>query len=112
MGLWEAGGEVTRPCALNDAVESPEPLTSEASALLALSARAPKLELSTLDLCFLATLYLRGQASGELADQLVAGRMAERVVDHLEAVEIEEQQGDPPFRGAPEHRSLPERRRG
>jgi chromosome partition protein MukF len=38
--------------------------TPEAAALLALSARAPKLELSTLDLCFLATLYLRGQAAG------------------------------------------------
>ncbi len=32
--------------------------------MLALSARAPKLELSTLDLCFLATLYLRGQGAG------------------------------------------------
>jgi chromosome partition protein MukF len=35
--------------------------------LLALSSRAPKLELSTLDLCFLATLYLRGQSSGHAA---------------------------------------------
>lgn len=52
---------------MNDAAESSEPLTSEASALLALSARAPKLELTTLDLCFLATLYLRGQSSGEAA---------------------------------------------
>ncbi len=41
--------------------------SSEASALLALSSRAPKLELSTLDLCFLATLYLRGQSSGHSA---------------------------------------------
>jgi chromosome partition protein MukF len=49
---------------LNDDAKSPDPPTSEASALLALSSRAPKLELSTLDLCFLATLYLRGQSSG------------------------------------------------
>jgi chromosome partition protein MukF len=41
-----------------------ERTSTEASALLALSARGPKLELSTLDLCFLATLYLRGQSSG------------------------------------------------
>jgi len=41
--------------------------SGEASALLALSSRAPKLELSTLDLCFLATLYLRGQSSGHSA---------------------------------------------
>jgi chromosome partition protein MukF len=41
--------------------------SGEASALLALSSRAPKLELSTLDLCFLATLYLRGQSSGHAA---------------------------------------------
>ncbi len=41
--------------------------SGEASALLALSSRAPKLELSTLDLCFLATLYLRGQSSGQSA---------------------------------------------
>src|SRR6187549_1117020 len=34
---------------------------------MALSSRAPKLELSTLDLCFLATLYLRGQSSGHAA---------------------------------------------
>jgi chromosome partition protein MukF len=40
------------------------PASTEATALLALSARAPKLELSTLDLCFLATLYLRGQSAG------------------------------------------------
>jgi chromosome partition protein MukF len=39
--------------------------SSEATALLALSARAPKLELSTLDLCFLATLQLRAQAAGQ-----------------------------------------------
>jgi chromosome partition protein MukF len=43
---------------------SPNGASSEATALLALSARAPKLELSTLDLCFLATLYLRGQSEG------------------------------------------------
>jgi chromosome partition protein MukF len=52
---------------LNDAAKHPDPPTSEASALLALSSRAPKLELSTLDLCFLATLYLRGQSSGSAA---------------------------------------------
>lgn len=51
------------------ATSTPEPqpasgASNEASALLALSARAPKLELSTLDLCFLATLYLRGQSAG------------------------------------------------
>src|SRR6187549_3832232 len=34
---------------------------------MALSSRAPKLELSTLDLCFLATLYLRGQSAGHAA---------------------------------------------
>ena len=47
----------------------PKPVSpsGEASALLALSSRAPKLELSTLDLCFLATLYLRGQSSGHAA---------------------------------------------
>lgn len=51
----------------------PAPESSEAAALLALSSRAPKLELSTLDLCFLATLYLRGQSSGQASfseDQL------------------------------------------
>ncbi|HEY6079180.1 MAG TPA: condensin subunit MukF, partial [Polyangiaceae bacterium] len=37
----------------------------EARALLALSARAPKLELSTLDVCFLATLHLRAQSGGK-----------------------------------------------
>lgn len=42
---------------------TPEQPSREASALLSLSSRAPKLELSTLDLCFLATLYLRGQGS-------------------------------------------------
>jgi chromosome partition protein MukF len=52
---------------VNDALESPDLPTSEAAALLALAARAPKLELSTLDLCFLATLYLRGQSSGDAA---------------------------------------------
>lgn len=45
-------------------IPASDPTTSEASVLLALSARAPKLELSTLDLCFLATLYLRAQGSG------------------------------------------------
>ncbi|HYP87645.1 MAG TPA: condensin subunit MukF [Polyangiaceae bacterium] len=49
---------------MNDAAESPDLLSGEASALLALASRAPKLELSTLDLCFLATLYLRGQSAG------------------------------------------------
>jgi chromosome partition protein MukF len=44
---------------------SAAPASSEATALLALSSRAPKLELSTLDLCFLATLYLRGHSSGQ-----------------------------------------------
>lgn len=47
-----------------NAPPAPDHTSSEASALLALSARAPKLELSTLDLCFLATLYLRAQSSG------------------------------------------------
>jgi len=41
--------------------------STEATALLALASRAPKLELSTLDLCFLATLYLRAQSSGHAA---------------------------------------------
>jgi chromosome partition protein MukF len=41
--------------------------STEGAALLALSSRAPKLELSTLDLCFLATLYLRGQSAGHSA---------------------------------------------
>ncbi len=45
---------------------APSP-SGEAAALLALSSRAPKLELSTLDLCFLATLYLRGRSSGHAA---------------------------------------------
>ena len=51
---------------LEDAPPLASPST-EAAALLALSSRAPKLELSTLDLCFLATLYLRGQSSGHAA---------------------------------------------
>ena len=58
---------------MNDPAESPDLPSNEASLLLALSSRAPKLELSTLDLCFLATLYLRGQSSGQAAfseDQL------------------------------------------
>jgi chromosome partition protein MukF len=53
--------------------QAPNGASREATALLALSSRAPKLELSTLDLCFLATLYLRGQGSGHSAfseDQL------------------------------------------
>lgn len=41
--------------------------TREANALVSLAARAPKLELSTLDLCFLATLYLRAQSGGHAA---------------------------------------------
>ncbi len=41
--------------------------TREANALVSLAARAPKLELSTLDLCFLATLYLRSQSGGHAA---------------------------------------------
>lgn len=51
---------------MNDS-ESPDAPSREAAALLALSARAPRLELSTLDLCFLAALYLQGQSSGEAA---------------------------------------------
>jgi chromosome partition protein MukF len=53
--------------------QAPNGASREATALLALSSRAPKLELSTLDLCFLATLYLRGQGAGHSAfseDQL------------------------------------------
>ena len=34
------------------------------------------------------------QPLGRGEEQLVAGGVAERVVDHLEAVEVEEQQGD------------------
>ena len=34
------------------------------------------------------------QPLGDREDQLVAGRVAEAVVDHLEAVEVEEQHGD------------------
>jgi chromosome partition protein MukF len=52
---------------------APDRTSTEATALLALSARAPKLELSTLDLCFLATLFLRGQSAGHASfseDQL------------------------------------------
>jgi chromosome partition protein MukF len=45
---------------------------------LALSARAPKLELSTLDLCFLATLYLRGQSAGH------ASFSEEQLFEHFE----------------------------
>lgn len=41
--------------------------TTAAAALLSLSARAPKLELGTLDLCFLSALWLRGQSSGHAA---------------------------------------------
>ena len=66
--MWIEGSEVTRPAL---SLEPPDQFpaahlspSSEASALLALSSRAPKLELSTLDLCFLATLYLRSQSSG------------------------------------------------
>jgi chromosome partition protein MukF len=46
--------------------DPPEPSASapEARALLALAARAPKLELSSLDVCFLATLHLRAQSGG------------------------------------------------
>ncbi len=53
--------------------EAPEGAPREAAALLALASRAPRVELSTLDLCFLATLYLRGQSAGHSAfseDQL------------------------------------------
>jgi chromosome partition protein MukF len=52
--------------------------STEATALLALSARAPKLELSTLDLCFLATLYLRGQSAGHTSFN------EEQLFDHFE----------------------------
>jgi len=64
----QAGGYETRPpLEPPDHPQKPAPASGEASALLALSSRAPKLELSTLDLCFLATLYLRGQSSGHAA---------------------------------------------
>ena len=64
----EGRGYETRPPLQppDHAPQAPHP-SGEASALLALSSRAPKLELSTLDLCFLATLYLRGQSSGHAA---------------------------------------------
>ncbi|HYQ16558.1 MAG TPA: condensin subunit MukF, partial [Polyangiaceae bacterium] len=52
---------------MNDAAESPDLPSGEASALLGLASRAPKLELSTLDLCFLAALYLTGQSAGRAA---------------------------------------------
>jgi chromosome partition protein MukF len=63
-----AEGYDPRP-ALEPPNHDPRPgsLSAEATALLALSSRAPKLELSTLDLCFLATLYLRGQGSSHAA---------------------------------------------
>lgn len=48
----------------SDPSSSAEGGSREASALLQLAARAPKLELGTLDLCFLATLYLRSQSGG------------------------------------------------
>lgn len=51
---------------MNDALP-PDPPSNEATTLAALASRAPKLELSTLDLCFLATLHLRGQSSGQSA---------------------------------------------
>src|SRR6185312_3479681 len=41
--------------------------------------------------------HRRRQASAELAQHVVAGRMAERVVDPLEAVDVEEQQRDLPL---------------
>jgi chromosome partition protein MukF len=64
---------------------SPDSPSSEASALLALSSRAPKLELATLDLCFLATLYLRGQSSGQAAFS------EEQLFEHFEhAVQVVE----------------------
>jgi len=44
-----------------------QPPSSDENALVALAARAPKLELSTLDLCFLGALYLRGQSAGHAA---------------------------------------------
>jgi chromosome partition protein MukF len=47
--------------------EAPEGAPREAAALLALASRAPRVELSTLDLCFLATLYLHGQSAGHAA---------------------------------------------
>jgi chromosome partition protein MukF len=65
------GVEATRPAPPleppDNVPAAPGSPSSEATALLALSSRAPKLELSTLDLCFLATLYLRGQSSGHTA---------------------------------------------
>lgn len=50
-----------------NAPQSSDAAPREATALLALASRAPKVELSTLDLCFLATLYLRGQSAGHAA---------------------------------------------
>jgi chromosome partition protein MukF len=46
---------------------SDDETTTPAVALRALAARAPALELSTLDLCFLAALELRGKSSGRAA---------------------------------------------
>ncbi|HYJ09921.1 MAG TPA: condensin subunit MukF [Polyangiaceae bacterium] len=62
-----AEGYVRAPCDVplpdNESHTAPG-ATREAEALLALCSRAPRLELSTLDLCFLAALHLRGQSSG------------------------------------------------
>ena len=68
--MWAEKAEATRPAPPLEPSNPAPPAasaSSEATALLALSSRAPKLELSTLDLCFLATLYLRGQGSGQAA---------------------------------------------
>ncbi len=65
-----AGGYEARPRALASSDnESPKTAgaTREGAALLALSSRAPKLELGTLDLCFLAALELRSRSSGQAA---------------------------------------------
>jgi len=67
VGRRARGYETRPPLLPPDDAPSPASPSTEAAALLALSSRAPKLELSTLDLCFLATLYLRGQSSGHAA---------------------------------------------
>jgi hypothetical protein len=47
-----------------------------------------------------ARAHARGQALGDLDENLVAGRVAERVVDRLGVVQVGEQHGDPaPLRG-------------
>ena len=64
-----ARGYETRPAVAppDSDSEAPEGAPRDAAALLALASRAPRVELSTHDLCFLATLYLRGQSAGHAA---------------------------------------------